>query len=123
MRWSCRVQIALRVDALGPLIVAETRTTYVNVQRHVTILPPVAEQAQQCVAERLTEIAIEVGIDQRIQCRVEVANPEEYGDHNVRHLTPVAGHGERVPAKDIETYKNSRCINKFQAFKALNETL
>lgn len=108
MRGRGRVEIALRVDALGALIVAQTGASYVNVEWHMPVLPPVAEQTEQRVAEGLSEVPIEVRIDQRIERGIEVANPEEYGDHNIWHLAGITGHGERVPAstrKIQATYK------------------
>lgn len=38
------------------------------------------EEALQCVLKRLPEVPVEVGIDEWIQRRVEVADPEENGD-------------------------------------------
>lgn len=43
----------------------------------------------QCVLERLPEVPIEVRIDERIQRRIEVADPEEHGDQHVRTRTGV----------------------------------
>ena len=37
-----------------------------------------AEDTEQRVAERLPEVFVEVGVDKRVQRRVEVTDPEEY---------------------------------------------
>lgn len=66
MRGRCRVKVALRVDALRALVVAQAGAPDVDVQRQVAILPPIAEQAEQRVAERLPEVAVEVRVDQRV---------------------------------------------------------
>lgn len=66
MRGRCRVKVALRVDALRPLVVAQAGAPDVDVQRQVAILPPIAEQAEQRVAERLPEVAVKVRVDQRV---------------------------------------------------------
>lgn len=66
MRGRCRVEVALRVDALRPLVVAQAGAPDVDVQRQVAILPPIAEQTEQRVAERLPEVAVEVRVDQRV---------------------------------------------------------
>lgn len=44
-----------------------------------------AEQTRQSSLESLAEIPIEVSVDGRVQHRVEVADPEKYGDDDVRH--------------------------------------
>jgi len=95
-----RVEVALRVDALRPLVVAQAGAPDVDVQRQVAVLPPVAEQAEQRVAERLPEVPVEVRVDQRVQRRVEVPDPEQDRHDDVRHLAHLAGHGERVPGRE-----------------------
>lgn len=67
MRGRVRVQVTFRVDTLGTLIVAQTRASYIDVEWHMAILPPVAEQTEQSVAESLSEITIEIGINQWIE--------------------------------------------------------
>lgn len=99
MRGRRRVEVALRVDALRPLVVTQAGAPDVDVQRQVAVLPPVAEQAEQRVAEGLPEVSVKVGVDERVQRGVKVADPEQDRDHNIRHLARPAGHGERVPAK------------------------
>lgn len=79
-----RLQVVLRVDALGAALVAQTGPAHVQLQRVALAAPPRAEDALQRAAERLPEVAIEVRVDERIQRGVEVADPEQDGDHDVR---------------------------------------
>lgn len=62
---------------------------------------PARENALQRVLERLPEVPIEVGVDQRIQCRIEVSDPEQNGNHHVRARARIAAQRYRyVPAID-----------------------
>lgn len=115
MRGGGRVQIALRVDALGPLVVAQAGASDVDVQGQVAVLPPVAEQAEQRVAERLPEVPVEVRVDQGIQRGVEVADPEQDRDDDIGHLAHGACHGEGVPVK-FKNIINIINIKKMQSF-------
>lgn len=47
------------------------------------LLGPAGEHALQCVLERLPEVTIEVRVDQRVQHRVKVADPEQNDDYDV----------------------------------------
>lgn len=70
-----------------------------NVVRTVgRFLVQTEEHALQSVLERLPEVAIEVGIDEWVQRRVEVADPEQNGHQDVRTWTCVAAQrGCHVP--------------------------
>lgn len=61
MRGRIRVQVTFRIDTFSTLM------SYIDVEWHMAILPPVAEQAEQSVAESLSEITIEIGINQWIE--------------------------------------------------------
>lgn len=45
------------------------------------------------VLESLPEVAVEVGVDQRVEGGVEVADPEQHADHNVGAVAGVAAEG------------------------------
>jgi hypothetical protein len=42
------------------------------------------------VLERLSEVSVEVGVDERVEGGVEVADPEQHGDYYVRAVTRVS---------------------------------
>lgn len=69
-----RLQVAFWVNAFRTTIVAQTGPTIVQIQ--CITFPPCAEQAVQCALERFSEVTIEIGVDKRIQCWIEIANPE-----------------------------------------------
>jgi hypothetical protein len=48
------------------------------------------ERALECVLEGLSEVPVEVGVDERVQGRVEVANPEDQHDHAVWTMATLA---------------------------------
>lgn len=57
------------------------------------------EHALQGVLECLPEVAVEVCVDQGVEGGVEVAYPEQDGDHDVRAVAGVAAQrGDHVPA-------------------------
>lgn len=78
------LQIVLRVDAFRTTLVPQTGTTHVQLHRVAVATPPRAEDALQRAAERLPEVPIEIRIDERIEGGIEVANPEQDGNDNVR---------------------------------------
>lgn len=60
----------------------------------------------QCVLERLSEVPIEVSVYQRIQCGIEVADPEQYGDQDVGARTGVAA--QRCRHVPVIGYRHER---------------
>lgn len=71
-----RSEVVLRVDAPRSAVVSQAGPPHVDVQRGRFPAPPRAEHAVQRVSERFPEVPVEVGVDQRVQRRVEVADPE-----------------------------------------------
>lgn len=55
-----------------------------------TPLGPAGEHALESVFERLPEVPIEVGVDQRVQHRIKVADPEQNDHHDIRTRTGLA---------------------------------
>lgn len=72
-----RPQVVLRVDAPRPAVVPQAGPPHVDVQRGRLPAPPRAEHAVQRVSECFPKVPVEVGVDQRVQRRVEVADPED----------------------------------------------
>lgn len=70
--------------------------TFIAFQRNITnhlnivctvwsfFIPAVEKHTFQCVFECFAEITVEISVDQGIQHGVEIANPEEYGNHHIR---------------------------------------
>lgn len=59
----------------------------------------------QCLLERRSELSVEVGIDNGVEGRVEVAHPEDSGYHHVwarTHVVPAQG-CDHVPGNFIIT--------------------
>lgn len=71
------VEIRLGEDAARALVVVQRGAAHVQrVQVGRRSPAQAAERPLQSVLERLPEVAVEVGVDQRIQRRVGVAYPE-----------------------------------------------
>lgn len=71
-------------------ITLETETGQLVALLLSRVLASGAEDADQRVPEGFSKILVEIGVNQRIESRVEVANPEEDLDHDVGTITIVA---------------------------------
>lgn len=79
------LQVRLRVDTARALVVSQRVTPHVQgVQVGRRTSTQAAEGALQRVLKRLPEVPIEVSVDERVQRWVEVADPEEESDDDVR---------------------------------------
>lgn len=73
----------------------------------------------QGLLERLSELAIEVGIDDRIHRRVEVADPEQYVHHHLGRVAGVSADGagdvpdeEGQPAQDEGAHDDAQRLGR-----------
>lgn len=88
------VEVRLGEDAARALVVVQRGAAHVErVQVGRRPLAQTAERPLQRVLERLPEVAVEVGVDQRVQRRVGVAHPEQNHHHHVRARTRVTAQG------------------------------
>lgn len=84
------------------------------------LVPQAALELPQRLLERLPEVGPEVSVDEWVQRRVEVPDPEERGDHRLRAGAAVAadrdGHvpgEEREPAQDEGAHDNAEGPRRF----------
>lgn len=117
-RWLAGAQIVFGVDAFGACIVAQAGASYVDVERQTAIPPPVAEETLQRVAECLAELAVEVSVYEWVERGVEVADPEEYCDHNVRR-GQVTQTGDGVPKEEWQPADDECAHNYAQSSGSL----
>lgn len=54
----------------------------------------------QCVLERPAKLPIEIRINEWVDGGVEVANPEDHTDHNLRRVAVITQRADAVPAFD-----------------------
>lgn len=97
------LQVGLRVDGLGAVVVPEAGPAQVQGVQ-VGRRPPAeaAERALKGVLEGLSEVPVEVGVDERVQGGVEVADPEDRDDHHFRVLDAEHRLGH-VPGQSTES--------------------
>lgn len=79
------LQIGFGVDTSVSLVVSHRRSSIVHVvQTRRRSTAHAAECALQSVLERLPKLAVEVGVNDGIQSRVEISDPEYDGDNFFR---------------------------------------
>lgn len=93
------IQIAFGVNTFGTIVVAHTAPSHIHIESHVPITPPIAEQTLKGISKCLSEVTIEISVDEWIQGGIEIANPEENGHHNIRYFTDVTKCGNGIPVK------------------------
>jgi len=85
------VQVRFGVHAARTVIVPEGRPPRVERLQVGRWAPAqVAERTLQRVLERFPEVSVEVCVDEWIQRRVEVTDPEEHGHHRRRYVARLA---------------------------------
>ncbi|GIY08576.1 hypothetical protein CEXT_318741 [Caerostris extrusa] len=79
-----------------------------------------ADESLDSLFESFTEVSVEVGIDDGIQRRVEIADPEQNLNNDFRAIAGVAAHADRdipeeegQPAKDECSHNDSKCFGRF----------
>lgn len=106
------LEVGLRVDAAGAVVIPQAGPPHVQgVQVGGRAPAQAAEGALQGVAERLPELAVEVGVDKGVQGRVEVANPEHQDHHHVRVLDSEHRVGHVPAAKQQQPTITNMCAN------------
>lgn len=113
------LQVGLRVDGLGAVVIPETGPAQVQGVQ-VGRRPPAeaAERALQGVLEGLSEVPVEVSVDERVQGGVEVADPEDRDDHHFRVLDAEHRLGH-VPGQNTESSLRSCTLNIYYFYTQL----
>lgn len=76
------------------------RVLYVICTVRCLLSPAIEEHTLERVLECFAEVTIEVGVDQWIQHRVEIADPEEYGHQHIRAFAwSTAQRRNHIPAR------------------------
>lgn len=82
-------------------------------------LAAAADEGLDGLLESLAEVAVEVGVDDGIQRRVEVADPEQNLDHDFGAVAVLAAHRDRdipekkgKPAKDERSHDNAEGLGR-----------
>lgn len=79
------------------------------------------EHPEDRVAEGLAELAVEVGVDERVECRVEVAHPEDRVDHHRRRVRArlAAQVRDVVPQEEGQPAQDERAHDDAQGARRL----
>lgn len=80
------------------------------------VIPGTAPEPSQRLLERLTEVRPEVGVDERVEGRVEVSDPEESCDDSLGTRAAIATYGnghvpseEGQPTQDEGAHDDAQC--------------
>lgn len=119
------LQVGVGVDAFRTVVVTERRASDVQLVKVAGFASTQgAESALQRVFERFSEVAVEVGVDERIQRRIEVADPEEDGYDVVGTVACVAAQrGDHVPVGEGGRWERVNRRKRFYCSRSLQSSV